>query len=52
MDFNDFILLTEYSEEPDSHTPSEMSVILEDMLNLREDFHQDQDEVCIVCDKT
>ena len=50
MDFNDFILLSGYSEEPDSHTPSEMSVILEDMLNLREDSYQDQDEVCIACD--
>ena len=50
MDFNDFILLTGYSEEPDSHTPSEMSVILEDMLNLREDFQQGQDNACVICD--
>ena len=52
MDFNDFIILTEYSEGPNSHTPSEMSVILEAMLNLREDSYQDQDEVCIACDLT
>ena len=50
MDFNDFILLTGYSEEPDSHIPSEMSVILEDMLNLRKDSDQGRDEVCIACD--
>lgn len=48
MDFNDFILLTGCSEQADSHDPSEMSVMLEDMLNLREDSYQDQ--ACIACD--
>ena len=30
--------------------PSEMSVLLEDMLNLRDDTHQRQDQGCVVCD--